>query len=71
MNSLNLKFRSNNCLENFNRNLKRYSGGKNKLNLITYVDILINEVIEHEDYIITETKKSLKKLSKNKLVDTI
>ena len=64
MNSLNLKFRSNNCLENFNRILKRYSGGKNELNLITYVDILMNEVIEHEDYIITETKKPLQKLSK-------
>ena len=66
---INIKYRSNNCLENFNRQLKRCSNRKKNLNLVNYVDILINESIEHEDYIISETKKPLPILSKTKLKD--
>ena len=62
-----IKFRSNNCLENFNRQLKRRSIRKHNLNLVNYVDLLISEAMGHEEYIITETKKPLQKLSKNKL----
>ena len=69
LNKLNIKFRSNNCLENFNRQLKKYSGEKKHLNLVTYVDLLMKEVMRHEDYIIAETKKPLKKISKNKKTD--
>ena len=62
-----IKFRSNNCLENFNRQLKRRSIRKYNLNLVNYVDLLISEVMDHEEYIISETKKLLQKLSQNKL----
>ena len=62
-----IKFRSNNCLENFNRQLKRRSIRKYNLNLVNYVDLLISEVMDHEEYIIAETKKPLQKLSQNKL----
>ena len=67
LNGIYIKFRSNNCLENFNRQLKRYSLSKRQLNLVNYVDILINESIDHEEYIITEMKKPLKKESNHKL----
>ena len=67
LNGIYIKFRSNNCLENFNRQLKRYSLRKRQLNLVNYVDILINESIEHEEYIITEMKKPLQKVTNKKL----
>ena len=38
---------------------------KSKLELINYIDILINEVIKHENFIIEETTKTLK-IIKNK-----
>ena len=37
--------------------------------MVNYVDLLINEVMDHEEYIITETKKPLQKISKNKLLN--
>ena len=67
LNGIYIKFRSKNCLENFNRQLKRYSLSKRQLNLVNYVDILINVSIDHEEYIITEMKKPLKKESNHKL----
>ena len=67
LNGIYIKFRSNNCLENFNRQLKRYSLRKRQLNLVNYVDILINQSVEHEEYIITEMKKPLLKGSYQKL----
>lgn len=62
-----IKFRTNNSLENYNRQLKRRCIRKYNINLINYVDLLISEVMCHEEYIISETKKPLQKLSKNKL----
>ena len=64
LNHINIKYRSNNCLENFNKQLKRINLKKKDIILITYVDNLIDEVIDHENYIVEETKKPLKKISK-------
>ena len=42
---------------------------KNKLDLINYVDLLIGEALEHEEFIISEIKKPLPNISKQKLLD--
>ena len=67
LNHINIKYRSNNCLENFNKQLKRNFLKKKDINLINYVDIIIEEVIKHEEYIIEETKRPLNKMSKKSL----
>lgn len=67
LNDINVKFRTNNCLENFNRILKRYFNMKKNIPMITFIDVLKEEVSIHEEFMINENKKALKPLSKTKL----
>ena len=67
LNGINVKFRTNNCLENFNRILKRYFNMKKNIPMITFIDVLKEEVLSHEEFMISENQKSLKPLSKTKL----
>ena len=67
LNEVNVKFRTNNCLENFNRILKRYFNMKKNIPMITFIDVLKEEVSIHEEFMITENKRALKPLSKTKL----
>ena len=60
LNETSVKFRTNNSLENFNKRLKNYFNYKTPIYMGLFVDILIEEVIEHENYIIDENKKPLK-----------
>ena len=56
----NIKFRTNNTLERFNGTLKEYFGKKKNISLKNYIDILIEEVNSHEEYLINENKKPYK-----------
>ena len=67
LNDINIKFRTNNSLENFNRKFKQYFQKKTNVNIINYVDILAEEVVFHENYLIEENRKPLKLISQNKL----
>lgn len=67
LNKISVKFRTNNCLERFNRTLKEYAGKKGNLNITKFIDILIDEINEHEDILIKENKTSLKLASKSYL----
>ena len=60
LNDINIKFRTNNSLENFNRKFKQYFQKKTNVNIINYVDILAEEVVNHENYLIEENRKPLK-----------
>ena len=67
LNDVFIKFRTNNCLENFNKQLKYCFRNKKNVNILFYIDILKEEVIKHEEYLIEENKKSLKPISNIKL----
>ena len=67
LNGIYVKFRTNNCLDNFNRILKRYFNMKKNIPMITFIDVLKEEVLSHEEFMISENQKSLKPLSKTKL----
>ena len=67
MNNVLIKFLTNNCLENFNKQLKYCFRNKKIVNILFYIDILKEEVIKHEEYLIEENKKSLKQISNIKL----
>ena len=67
LNNILIKFRTNNCLENFNKQLKYCFRNKKIVNILFYIDILKEEVIKHEEYLIEENKKSLKPISNIKL----
>ena len=65
LNNIYVKFPTNNSLERLNRILK-YQGFKKNLDIINYVDIIRNEVYQHELKIIEESKKPLQ-IKSNKL----
>ena len=67
LNDISIKFRTNNFLERFNSILKEYAGKKGNINLIKFIDILIDEINEHEDILIKDNKSSLKLASKTYL----
>ena len=67
----NIKFRTNNILERFNRTLKKYFGKKKNISLKNYIDILIEEVNSHEEYLIKENKKPYKLIANNYLKGNI
>ena len=67
----NIKFRTNNILERFNRTLKKYFGKKKNISLKNYIDILIEEVNSHEEYLINENKKPYKLIANNYLKGNI
>ena len=67
----NIKFRTNNTLERFNRTLKEYFGKKKNISLKNYIDILIEEVNSHEEYLINENKKPYKLIANNYLKGNI
>ena len=67
----NIKFRTNNSLERFNRTLKEFFGKKKNISLKYYIDILIEEVNSHEEYLINENKKPFKIIAKNYLKGNI
>lgn len=60
LNDINIKFRTNNCLESYNKQLKRSINNKKNCNIIIFIDNLIDEVINHEEELITENKKTIK-----------
>ena len=57
-------------MENFNRTLKRYFHKKSNIiiiNIINFVDILADEVMNHEKFLIEENRRPLELISQNKL----
>ena len=67
LNDVNIKFRTNNSLENFNRQLKNYFNKKKNIPLVSFIDVLKEEVNYHTELIINENLKSFRPLSKAKL----
>ena len=67
LNDINIKFRTINSLENFNRTFKYCFQKKSKINIIYYIEILIEKVIKHENFLIEENRKPLELISNNKL----
>ena len=66
LDDIKIKFRTNNCLENFNKQLKYSFRAKKNINILIFIDILIEEVLKHEEYLIEENKKPLKLISNRK-----
>ena len=67
LDEINIKFRTNNSLENFNRRLKSNFHSRKNINIINFIDILVDEVQNHEAYLIEENRKPLAAISINKL----
>ena len=64
LNDINIKFSTNNNLDHFNRLFKSYFDNKIKnINILEYNDILVEEVIKHENLLIDENKNPLKPIS--------
>ena len=61
------KFRTNNSLENFNRIFKNKFGCKGEVQLVTYVDTLIEITEEQIKYFTKQIRISHKGVSNNKI----
>ena len=61
------KFRTNNSLENFNRIFKNKFGFKGEVQLVTYVDTLIEITEEQIKYFTKQIRTSHRGVSKNKI----
>ena len=64
---IDIKFRTNNCLENFNRILKSQFNTKKNIPLVTFIDMLKNLVLSQIELLINQSKIGLKPLSKSKI----
>ena len=67
LDEINIKFRTNNSLENYNRRLKSNFHSRKNINIINFIDILVDEILNHEAYLIEENRKPLRAISINKL----
>ena len=63
------KIRTNNSIENFNRNFKERFEQKNNIDIVIYVDNLITISKEIKNYYIEQINKPSKKISNNKLAN--
>ena len=61
------KFRTNNSLENFNRIFKTKMGNKGEIELVKYVDNLIDITKDQINYFLKEIKRPHKSISNNKI----
>ena len=59
----NIKFRTNDSFENYNRRFKYNFKYKKKINILNFIDILVDEVQNHETYLIDENRKPLATIS--------
>ena len=67
LNEISIKFRTNNSLEIFNKKLKQYFHYKTPIYMGLFIDILIEEVKDHEILIIELNKKPFKELANTKI----
>lgn len=65
--NVNIKIRTNNSLENFNRRFKNLFIKKNNIEPIIYVDNLIAIAFENKDFYLNQINKKSKFISKNKI----
>ena len=63
---INIKFRTNNSLENFNRIFKHKMGNKGEIELVNYVDSFIDITKGQINFFLKIIKKPHKSISKNK-----
>ena len=64
---MDIKFRTNNSLENFNRIFKNKFGFKGEAQLVTWVDTLIEITEEQIKYFTKQIRMSHRAVSKNKI----
>ena len=67
LNQINFKFGTNNCLEDYNKQLKKSLKNKKSINIIIFINTSIDEVIDHEEILVSENKATLKSVSKKRL----
>ena len=59
----NIKFRTNDSFENYNRRFKYNFKYKKEINILNFIDILVDEVQNQETYLIDENRKPLATIS--------
>ena len=59
----NIKIRTNDSFENYNRRFKYNFKYKKEINILNFIDILVDEVQNHEIYLIDENRKPLATIS--------
>ena len=59
----NIKIRTNDSFENYNRRFKYNFKYKKEINILNFIDILVDEVQNQETYLIDENRKPLATIS--------
>ena len=67
LNYIDIKLRTNNCLENYNNKFNKNFKKKGKQETFIFLDAIMNEVINHEKILNELRVKSFKDLSEKKL----
>ena len=70
LNNINIKIRTNNSLENFNKILKKQFFKKGAQEPFLFLDVIMNEVIKHEGFINNKNSKTFDMASKSVLNGT-